>query len=357
MAKLTGLERKIAKMNFGYKARKEFYNQIISLTRAGISKTDALRMIWDVTSYEGLKPKEGVPLVVRDITDGLKEGKTFGQALAYWVPKDELMVIEAIENSTDFAGNLEEFLELSEMKKGIRGKIIGGLAYPVFLLSIVFAVIIYFGINVVPQVAAVIPEDRWTGPAAVLRWMAYFANNWTVPTLSGMAIGLLAIYISLPRWVKNGRVFADKMPFYSTYRMYSGISFLTSIAALAKGGVPVVNAIERIRMNTSPYVRYRLDKVLRNMLDGQNFGSALYRAGTGWPDNKMSLSIKVFAETKDLGENLSRMSREWLKESDSIITRNMGMLKSFSMVLMFAVIMSIIAGIYSLQGQISMGGD
>lgn len=357
MAKMSGFERKIAKMNFGYKARKEFYNQIISLSRAGVSKTDALRMIWDVSSFEGKKPKEGIPMVVTDVMNGLKEGKTFGQALSFWVPRDELMVIEAIENSNDFAGNLEEFLELSEMKKGIRGKIIGGLGYPVFLLSIVFAVIIYFGINVVPQVAAVIPEERWTGPAAMLRWMAYFANNFTIPTLSTMFIGLIAIYISLPRWVKNGRSFADNFPFYSTYRMYSGISFLTSIAALAKGGVPVVNAIERIRTNTTPYVRYRLDKVLRNMLDGQNFGSALYRAGTGWPDNKMSLSIKVFAETKDLGENLSRMSREWLKESDAVITRNMGVLKTFSMVLMFAVIMSIIAGIYSLQGQISMGGD
>jgi len=350
-----GIERKIAKIQFGHEARKDLYNQMISLIRSGISTTEALRMIWDITSMEGKKPREAIPMIVADVIEGLKEGKTFGQSLAYWLPREELMVIEALENSSDFASNLEEYLELSSKKRGIRSKIVGGLAYPVFLLSIVFGVIVYFGKNVVPQIANIMPPEQWTGPAAALRWMAHFAENYTVPVLVGLIVTLIAVWITLPRWCASGRKYADKLPLYSTYRMYSGISFLTSVAALSRSGVPVVTAIRKIRMNATPYVRHRLDMVLRGMLDGQNFGSALYRAGTGWPDDKMSLGIKIFAETQDLSIHLSRMSREWLELSEQAITRNMSLLRSLSMVLMFGVIMTIIGGIYSLNTQLSSG--
>ena len=355
MSKATSLEKKLASIQFGYKKRRDFYNQMISLSEAGISKVDSLRMIWDIASLEGKKPKEALPIIITDAMEKLQNGATFGQALKDWVPQDEFMAIEAIEGASDFAGNLKEFLELAEKQKAIRGKIIGGLGYPIFLFSIVIGVIFYFGVTVVPVLSGILPPERWAGMAFILYYLSIFATDYILWCLGVIGIIIPIIVFSLPRWSGPLRVYADKFPLYSTYRMYTGISFLTSVAALARSGMPIPLAIERIRLNANPYVRVRVDKVLRRMLDGDNFGSAMYRAGTGWPDETMALNIKVFAETQDLSKQMSRMAREWLKDSEAAVEANMGLLRNVAMVVMFGVIMTIIGGIYGINMQLSAG--
>ena len=355
MKKASNLERKLAKMQFSYKKRKEFYNQMISLSEAGVSRVDALRMVWDIASLEGKKPKEALPIIIADVMERLKGGATFGQALKPWIPQDEFMAIEAIEGSSDFAGNLKEFLFLAEKQKGIRGKIIGGLLYPAFLLSIVTGVIFYFGATVVPVLSGILPPERWAGAAYVLYLLSIFATDYILWVVGAVLLSIPVIVWTLPRWSGKSRIYADKLPFYSTYRMYTGINFLTSVAALAKSGMSVTGAIERIRSNANPYVRMRVDKILRRMLNGDNFGSAMYRAGTGWPDTTMALNIKVFAETQDLSEHMSRMAKDWLNDSEKSVEASMSVLRSAAMVLMFAVIMTIIGGIYGINMQLSSG--
>lgn len=355
MSKPSNLEKSLAKIQFGYKKRKEFYNQMISLDEAGVSKVDALRMIWDIASLEGKKPKEALPIIITDVMDRLKGGYTFGRALKPWIPQDEFMAIEAIEGSSDFAGNLKEFLFLSEKQKGIRGKIIGGLLYPAFLMGIVIGVIFYFGATVVPVLSGILPPERWAGMAYVLYLLAIFATEYLLWTVGTVVAVIPIIVFSLPRWSGKSRIWADKLPFYSTYRMYTGINFLTSIAALARSGMSITGAIERIRGNANPYVRMRVDRILRRMLDGENFGSAMYRAGTGWPDVEMALNIKVFAETQDLSEHMSRMAKEWLVNSEHSVDANMAVLRYVAMILMFATIMTIIGGIYGINMQLSAG--
>lgn len=355
MKQPTDLEKKLVRMQFGYKKRRDFYNQIISLSDSGVSRVDALRMIWDIASLEGKKPREALPLIVADVLHRLKSGMTFGRALKPWIPQDEFMAIEAIESSSDFAGNLREFLWLSEKQKGIRGKIIGGLIYPAFQLSIVMGVIWYFGTTVTPVLSAILPPEQWRGLAYVLYLLSVFATEYIFWTVGIFLMVVVAVIFTLPRWSGMSRRYADKFPLYSTYRMYTGINFLTSVAALNKSGMSISDAIERVRRNANPYVRKRVDRIFRRMLEGDNFGSAMYRAGTGWPDQTMALNIKIFAETQDLSEHMSRMAKEWLTDSESAVERNMSVLKYTAMILMFATIMTIVGGIYGLNMQLSAG--
>ena len=356
MAKVSSLEKRIAGMQFSYKMRKEFYNQLISLTEAGVSRVEALNMMWSIASLEGTKPKEALPIIISDVLNSIRGGESFGQAMRPWVPQEELTAIEAIENSSDFAGNLREFLFLSEKQKAIKGKIIGGLGYPIFLMSIVTGVIYYFGVSVVPVLSEVLPPEQWRGASYILYLLSIFATEYLGWAIL-LVLGIIPIIIfSLPRWKGMGRKTADKFPLYSTYRMYTGISFLTSVAALSRSGVSIPRAMDISKRNSSPYVKARVDKILWHMLDGENFGSAMYRAGTGWPDNGMALNIKVFAASKDLSEHMSRMSREWLIESERKVEANMAVLKYAGMILMFTTIMTIVGGIYGINIQISSGG-
>lgn len=112
-------------------------------------------------------------------------------------------------------------------------------------------------------------------------------------------------------------------------------------------------AIDLLRTDATPYVAYRLKKVRNQMLNGNNFGAALHRAGTGWPDRKMNLNIKIFAETQDLSAQLSKLSLSWIDEAQKNIKASMALVRNLAMMLVGAALMGIVGGIFALQGQIS----
>ena len=351
--KASPLEKRIAKLQFGYKQRKDLYNQLIALLGTGMPKTDAIQMSWSVASQEGRKPKEAVAIVLADVILTMKNGNSLGQALRPWVPQEDVMVLEAIENSPDFVGNLRDYLEMTEKKKKIAGTIKGGLTYPAVLVLMVYGIMTYFGKNVVPQIAQLLPVEKWQGPAKFLKFMYDFANDYAVTTAVSVVAVIAVILFLLPRWATNGREIADKFPIFATYRMYTGISFLMSMASLIQGGMPAVGAIERLKPSATPYVAFRLGKVRNQMLNGNNFGAALFKAGTGWPDQKMNLNIKIFAETQDLSAQLTKLAKSWVDVSQENITKTMATLRTVAMLMVFMTIMGIVGGVYSLQDQIA----
>lgn len=351
--KPSSLELKLAKMSFSYKQRTDFYNQLISLLDTGMSQTDAIQMCWDVASLEGKKPKETLAIVLQDIIQRKKDGHSLGQAIKPWVPGEDVMVFEAIENSDDFVSNLRDYMIMLEKKKKIKATIVGGVIYPIILVAGVLGIMTYFGTSIVPVIGQILPMEEWYGPARFLVFMNNFAMNYVTPTIITMITLSVAVIVSLPRWAGGGRIIADKFPIYSTYRMYTGISFLMSMASLIQGGMPATQAIDRLRPQASPYVAYRLMKVRNQMLNGNNFGAALHKAGTGWPDRTMNLNIKIFAETQDLSAQLSKLSMGWIDEAQKNINGTMGLVRNVAMIAVAGTLIGIVGGVFALQTQIS----
>lgn len=352
-ARPSGFEKWFAKLQFGFKERKALYNQLMAQIETGMAVTEALQMSWDVASYEGAKPKELNAIILVEVIREMKNGEPLSHALRPWVPAEDVMVFEAIENSEDFAGNLRDYLDMLERKKKIKGTILGGMAYPVLLFGMVYFIMAYFGSSVVPQIAQMLPMEQWTGPASFLAFMNRFAESYAIPGIAVLIGAIVLIVLSLSRWSGAGRAFADKLPIYSTYRMYTGISFLLSVASLIKSGTPAPDALERLYPEANPYVKKRIVAILRQMRNGANLGAAMHRAGTGWPDPKMNLNIKIFAETKDLSSQLSKLAKGWLENSQEQIARNMGLFRTVAMLMVFMTIMGIVGGTYSLQDQIA----
>ena len=349
----SAFEKRFAKLQFGFEKRLKFYQQLAALTRTGMPKNDALHMIYIVASKEGKKKKEALAVVVADIIAGVENGDGFGQAIRPWVPIDDVMVLEAIENSDNFPKFVDDYCEMLRGKKAIMGTVKGGLAYPIALLTAIYGLMYYFGASVTPKIEPLLPIEEWTGPAAFLAFLNRFANELAAPITLAIIVVITLITLSLKRWVKHGRSYADMLPIYSTYRMYTGISFMTSVSALIQGGMPVIGAVEKILPMSPPYVKHRLKMVHRHMLNGENFGAALYRTGTGWPDPELNLSLKIFAETSDLSQQLQRLAKDSLVTSQQKIETSMSTIKSVTMVVVFGVILGIVGGMYGLQDLIS----
>jgi len=350
---MNELERRFARLQFRTGERLALYQQLSSLLRTGLSKTDALQMAWKVASEEGRKPREPTALILRDILDGMRNGLSFGDAMRGWVPSEDAMILEATESSDDFPGYLDRYCGVIKRRSQILWTIIGGLLYPAALLAAVYGIAFYFGSEVVPKIEGLLPREDWTGPARFLLLLGDFADRLAVPALLAIVALIMLVLFLLPRWAGAGRSLADRLPIFSLYRMYTGISFLVSVSSLVQGGLSVLSAVERVRPLATPYVRLRLNRVRGGMLNGLNLGAALHASGTGWPDAKMNLSIKIFADTQDLSAQLHRISEDWMERGQARIERSIGAIRSLVLLVVFGVVLGIVGGMYALQDQIT----
>lgn len=346
-------ELMFAKLVFGYGARVEFYNQILALRDAGLTFTEALENSYEVASLEGKQPNGTMAIIINDMLQTSKNGEGLAAAVRPWVPKDDAMIFEAIGESPTFVEDLRTYLKMMHLKKSIRGTIVGGLTYPIFLSLIVVALMVYFGKEVVPEVGQLLPMEDWTGISVFLRFLNTFALELVKPVMIGIVATVALILFLLPRWAKNGRGIADKLPIFSVYKMYTGLSFLMSVASMMQSGMLPIDAINRLRPTASPYVEHRLAQIRKQLANGADFGSSLQAAGTGWPDEDMNLSIKVFSATNDLGKQLTRLAMTWVSQSHEKVEKSMSLARNGALIGVTGVILLIVAGIFSLQDQIA----
>jgi type II secretory pathway component PulF len=100
-------------------------------------------------------------------------------------------------------------------------------------------------------------------------------------------------------------------------------------------------------------VRERLVLIRRGILNGLDFGEALHRSGTSWPDYNMALSIKIFSRTQDLSKQMAQLAADWLDATQEGMERSMATTRTLSLVVVFLVIIGVVAGMYDLQSQIA----
>jgi len=350
---MNGLEFWFTRIQFGHGSRVKFYRELAGLLAADLSKTDALANMYEVSSLEGKKKSRPIAIVIKDIQEAMENGERFGPAIRRWVPADDAMVIEASESSDDFAQQLKDYIVTMTKRRKIRGTITGGLIYPIMMFCMIYGLLVYFGMSVVPEVGKLLEPEKWTGPAAFLAFLAEFARHYAVPTALAIIATLTLVAVLLPRWAEKGRKFADRLPIFSMYRMYTGISFLLGVSALMRGGLTAVEAVQRTRFAANNYVRTRINLIIGQMMNGDTFGAALASTGTGWPDPEMNLSIKTFSKGRDLAEQMSVMSGEWLDQAQERISVRMALFQNLALGAVFLTILSVVLGMYSLQGQIS----
>lgn len=347
------IQEVFARAQFGFQQRIRFYQEFAALLRSGMSKSEAIQLLGLVASDEGRKKGEAMSIVLSAVLRDMQNGRSFGEAIKRWVPSDDRMVLEASENSDDFPGQLEQYCWTLRQKRKVVGTIIGGLAYPVFLFVNVFSMLVYFGKVIVPDIAQLLPVEKWTGMASFLAFLGWFAENYAYLMALLIILILIAVVISLPRWTGRVRRFADYLPIYKIYRIYTGISFMLSVSSLMRGGNAPIVALERVIPLSTPYVRERLTGIRRGMLNGLDFGEALHKYGRTWPDYKMNLSIKIFARTQDLSSRLADLAQDWLRLNQDKMEQRMTAVRNLALVAVFGIIMAVVGGMYSLQSQIA----
>lgn len=342
----------------GEKIGLEFLKRLLELHSSGMPIADAVKLLNQRLSDPGQKEIAGV------LWKELAEGKPLSRAmrdLPEYFSESSSFVIEAGEATGNVSPILKKIISHLEEKREIRSKVLGSMAYPVFVGVVAFGVVLFFLFYLLPQI-----EEMLASLGGELNLMARVlinGSNWVLAVGPFALIGALIAFGVLTHWSKTekGGMTYDqsllKLPLFGQILYLSEMFQLASLlSTLIWSGIGLT---ENLRL---------CEKTIKNRYIRSRFRSAraLVNEGKSLPDSLrkfklmplMQLDIlEVGERTGNLGnsmEDSSNSFREQLTKKIKIMTTLVsGGALGFAFSLVALVAISIVSSIFQVSKSIS----
>ncbi|MBR5598895.1 MAG: type II secretion system F family protein [Alphaproteobacteria bacterium] len=351
---LNSLEVAFAKFRVGMagKDRLKVYKKLASLLRNRFSLMNALDIMYDSITAEGKNPGEPMAIAIASWGKSLQNGLSFSDALKGWAPARERLML-SVGDMSDLESALLNLIKVAEGTEKMLKPIVGAISYPSFLLIMSVLVIYAIGAYMVPPMEEAAPNARWTGSAKDLVFVSHWVqDNWILafsffPALFGI------IYATIGVWTGPTRKFIDDVPPWSLYKMFMGITWLLSLSALIKGGVPISVALAALRKDSNRYLCERIDRAMDFIKNGDNLGQALSKSKLNFPDKEVVADLKIYAELDNFEEALDKLANDWLDASAEAVEAKASILNMVAMFAISGIIAWACFGVFEMQDQIT----
>ncbi len=336
--KKKGFELSFSKASDSKPRRQErlsFLESLHDLTTSGLSAGEAVRLL----SVRIKEPR------LRELSGGLwtriSEGAPLSRAMAEFPVVFDTSTINLIQ-AGEATGSLNDTLariiaHLTEQKE-LRRQLVTALSYPIFMVFVAAAVILFFLFFLLPRLQALLQSLGGKMPMStqILIFVANFSLHYGVfVLLAGILAG-----ISLWRWRSSeaGRIKSDawllRLPLIGPFVVAQTVlSFSQTLSVLLENGI---NSSEALRMtekqinNRSHQAAFKL--ATERVLEGEALSVAVTRTGC-FPDLVLD-RLAVGENTGNVVRSLKDISRTYQK----IITQRLNM---FTSVIASSVLMGV----------------
>ena len=342
--------------NLSNKKRLKIYRKLAALLRNRFSLMNALDMVYNGISEEGRKPNDPMAIAISMWGRSLQEGHPFSDCLKGWAPTRERLML-SVGDVADLESALLNLIKVSEGSTRMIRPIVNAIAYPAFLMMMSVLILYAIGVYMVPPMLSAAPNTVWTGTAKTLIDLSeWIQEHWKLAFSILPIIGIL-IYSTIGIWTGDLRVKIDRIPPWSLYKIFTGITWLLALSALVKGGVPVSIALTSLRRDSSKYLKERIDGALSFIKNGDNLGQALDKANHEFPDKQIIADLKIYSELDNFEEALDKLANEWLEESVYVIEQKAEIMNAVALLSVSGIIAWAVFGTFDMQDQItsSMG--
>ena len=331
--------------------RLKIYYKLAALLRNRFTLMDALDRIWMIESKDGNKPNEPMAIAVAWWLRELEKGLPFSSAIDGWAPMREKLML-SVGDVSKLEKALLNVIKVSEGSNRIIQPLVNAITYPLMMIALSLVIIVGVGIYMVPPLLEFAKDATWTGSAASLVWLSGFVKVywWTFP-ITFFAI-IITIYFSFSFFLGPIRVRFDKFPPWSLYRMFSGVSWLMSLAALVESGTPISKAMQSLREQSNPYLRERIDAALSYMKNGDNLGTALKKTKMDFPETELIGDLEIYSELDNFEEALNSVASTYLENSINNVKKEASLLNSIALLIVSGVIAWVLLGVFDMQNQV-----
>ncbi|EHJ48815.1 Type II secretion system F domain protein [Solidesulfovibrio carbinoliphilus subsp. oakridgensis] len=341
----------LARLAFSGSVRQRVWKKLAAQTRHGMSLDQSLRQM----RSRALSRRSPLSFVYTRVLEYLGLGHSLGASLTEFASSEEVMLISSGQRSGRLAEGLELAADLLAARQKIIKAVVGSLAYPVFLFGMCIVLLLVVSIMVMPKFAMLSDPRKWQGaPALFYKMTSFVASVSGTITLVVLFCLFLASIFTLPYWTGKFRLYVEKIPPWSIYRITVGSVWLYTLSTLMRSGIQLSHILESmINSDTiTPYLRERIEAISLENGTGKNLGEAMYDCGLDFPDQELIDDLRVYALLPGFYRQMHQLAQGWMYDGVDLVQRQSRVMNLMGIVLITGVVSVLAVAIGSLQSQL-----
>ena len=330
-----------------------FTRQLATLIDSG------LPLLRSLTVLEKQEPHPVLKATVANLADSVQGGSTFSESLAQH-PKIFNKLYVNMVKAGELGGVLEIVLnrlaEYQEKAQKLKNKIVSAMVYPVIVMFIAVAILIFLMVFIVPKFKEMFASTDQELPliSQIVFGTSEFllSNPLDVPNVVLMLLvfGIVVFFFNIWGRTKGGRKAIDtlklKMPILGDIQRKSAVSrFSRTLGTLVTSGVPILQALNITRDTAGNVViSDAIEKVHEAVKEGETIVTPLQASGV-FPSMVISM-VDVGEETGQLPEMLLKVADVYDDEVDNAVTALTSILEPIMIVFLALVVGSVVFALF-----------
>ncbi|MDA7981272.1 MAG: type II secretion system F family protein [Alphaproteobacteria bacterium] len=349
------LERWITVAQFTTRKRQKIYRRLAALLNNGVPLNTAIARLQVVAA--GMGRKGAVEKVVlQNWQERMRGDPTFGAALRGWSPEEERLLIVAGETGGHLANTLESLIDIMNNVKALKAALRSAITYPMVLVTAMFGYMSIVSLVAVPRFADVYAPENWTGYARGMYLISEVALPGLITYLCLIPALFILYQISVRTIGGRLRIWLDRYPPFSFYRLQTGSGFLLGFGSLLQAGVQATEAMFLLAQRaTTNYMRVRIGSALAGLRSGLNVGRAMESTRYEFPDAEILADLVTYSDLKNFEDRLLDISKEWVKDTVVEVTARTKAMNQVLLMMLIIVVGLMVFGLFEIQQQVAAG--
>jgi len=331
-----------------------FTRQLATLIDSG------LPLLRGLTVLGKQEPNPVLRGTVNSLADSVQSGSTFSEALSQH-PKIFNKLYVNMVKAGELGGVLEVVLqrlaEYQEKAHKLKNKIVSAMVYPVIVMFIAVAILVFLMVVIVPKFEAMFQDmpgaELPTISKVVFGTSRFFINtSFLLPNVVWIFLGIGAIAAGINLWgrTKGGRQAIDsfklRLPVFGDIQRKSAVArFSRTLGTLVTSGVPILQALNITRDTAGNVVISRaIEQVHVAVKEGESIVTPL-QASKVFPAMVISM-VDVGEETGQLPEMLLKIADVYDDEVDNSVTALTSILEPIMIVFLALVVGSVVFALF-----------
>jgi len=337
------------------KALMIFTRQLATLIDSG------LPLLRGLTVLGKQEPNPVLRGTLNALADSVQSGSTFSEALATH-PKIFNKLYVNMVKAGELGGVLEVVLlrlaEYQEKAQKLKNKIVSAMVYPVIVMFIAVAILVFLMLVIVPKFEAMFAEmgdeELPTISQIVFGTSKFFLNASVGPIPNAVWFFLVIVLFAFGfnAWgrTKGGRKAIDamklKIPVFGDIQRKSAVArFSRTLGTLVTSGVPILQALNITRDTAGNVViSEAIEKVHTAVKEGESIVTPLQASGV-FPGMVISM-VDVGEETGQLPEMLLKVADVYDDEVDNAVSALTSILEPIMIVILALVVGSVVFALF-----------
>jgi len=333
--------------NLGLQEKIEFTSTMQILTQSGIPIIESLMFI------ENDAAKLKIRLVAKELRRQIMGGSTFADTVAKYPEifgQVFIGLVKAGEDSGELEKTLERLMELMNKEANIRGKVIGTLMYPMFVIVLAVFIVLVMLMFVFPVFKDMFDNMGRELPFITATLMSagiFLKTYWYFVPL--IFISLFGGISFIFKWEPSRRKIDEnvlKVPLLTDLIQYSNFAnFIAVLQVAYDAGVPIIECLYLSILTLTNYtLKEQVAIATGKVQQGQHLSTAL--RATGVMPKMILFMIATGEQSGRLGDMMGQATKFIDKKLDTIIDTMTKMIEPIMLLVIGSIVLVLALALY-----------